>query len=234
MNLYNNNFRRDTDGEHLERARILGRGIARHGEELGYSEEQISEIAGYADRFESIIEFEKRGAGAENEDLCKAEDTARSDYTACQNYLKGLTTTADPDTLDYLVSRFDIDGEMPERRGDFIKVARHMVRGTRILAEEDAPADLAFDLFENLERNLSELEDLEESISPEAAEKGETRTTKEYLRGQIGEKIFSRVYHRAAALWGPDDDRLVELGFLPEYMEENEPGEPESPEEESK
>lgn len=218
MELRHNNFGQDTDEEHLERAKRLQKGIVEHGEELCFDENTIRRIAAYPDEFEAAMETRPLRKLNEMRDMaiCSTDEMTRSQYVACQEHLKGQTTsTESPEDTDYLLQRFDMDARLPDERGDFVQMARQMVEGSRSIATERPDIDLAFELFEDLQQGLIQLEDILEDIPQEKLETAEDPDyTKDYVRGRFGEPIYQWVYNRAVAHWGEDDSRLAELGFV--------------------
>ncbi len=221
MELRHNNFGQDTDEEHMERARRLQSGIIEYGDELDFDEDTIRRIAADPD-FEAAMKTRPLRKLNEMRDMaiCSTDEMTRSQYVACQDHLKGQTvTTESAEDTDYLLQRFDMDAKLPDERGDFVQMARQMVEGSRSIATERPDIDLAFELFEDLQQGLIQLEDVLEEVPQELETAEDPDYTKDYVRGRFGEPIYRWVYNRAVANWGEDDPRLAELGFVTTEIE---------------
>jgi hypothetical protein len=98
----NNRFTSDTDGQHLERSRILEDGIVVYGPTLGFDPAQIATFADYRTVFEGALsDADKEDADVQEvyAELDELEKQARAKYMNCHNYVLGEMVFAERYTV---------------------------------------------------------------------------------------------------------------------------------------
>ena len=219
---YNNNsFTEDTDAQHSERAHTLANGIGDHGTDLLYTPAEITEMQGYADEFDaaySVQVEENADVDAKNVELSAKFEELKSQYVSCQDYIRGEMVLASGHDKEYLNERFDIYGELPRTRQGVQIMVRAMLTGYDSIGVELPSVTLPAVLFEALRTLSGEYTNIaEDEIRDEEAEKKAATVLKNEVRRR-GEKMFSRLRHRAISLWGDDDPRMLEIGLVPKSM----------------
>jgi len=216
----NNDFGNDSDGQHLERARILEQGIETHGDDLGFEAGQIDTISAHRMLIQDAltnanIEYaDVDEVYAELEDL---QDSTHKQYRKCHNYVLGEMVFSEVGALAFLEGAFDTDDELPTRRHDFIKIVQHALKVYNEIGVKHPEVILDADLFDELQNLVDQLEAKEGEIPIERGDAREATAIKNSIRAN-GEKVYRWVYRRALSHWGNDDSRLLELGMVPKSL----------------
>ena len=226
----NNNFTKDTDGNHLLRAQNMSDGLTDHGADLAFTNQQIVVFQGYPGLFSAALTEQADESADVSETyalLHEAEKKAREQYRRCQQVIQGEMAVAVPATRICLEERFDIYGDLPRRQADFLKVATKILTGYDYIVAEHPEIVLPAAPFDDLRTFFNAMDTNIRKIDDEVAESREASVNKSETRIQ-GEKYLRQVYHRAVAFWGDNDSKLLELGFVPASMiwTENKPPHP--------
>jgi len=225
-----NNVARDTDGEFALRAEECAVGIALHYTDLSLTEDQRDAVIAFAPAFRQALYVQSE----EQADLVQIhtrldnlEIELRAKYVACQRHIYGEMIFLSDDVDEHLRLIYDLDGELPKARAELLKVVNKMIKGYAQMLVELPGVELVASLFTELETLYTNFMADYDNVSAEHKESRLAFYNKRVLREQ-GEKLLRQVFHRAVALWGDDDNRLLELGFVPKSLiwTPSEPSEP--------
>ncbi len=213
----NNAFTLDGEAQCLERLGILSNGIDRYGEELGFSNDEITIIKDSTDKFFKGLDnlHEESAENAEIYTRLHLNDKeARKQLAKCRGLIHGEMCMADESLKKYLEERVEVRGRVPNRRMDFIEMVRNMLDVYDALPVEKPDIVFPPQPFEKLRTLFDSILITLEKISRERAESREARAKKVEIRKECN-LMLSRIYHRAVSFWGNNDSRLLELGMLP-------------------
>jgi len=216
----NNNVHHDTDGDFALRAETCAVGIATLYLDLSFTEAQRDEIVAFAPAFRHALYVQTEEKADIDEvyvNLDNAETALRKQYVACQTHIKGEMLFLDDGTVEHLHELYDVNGDLPDGRGNMIKVVNIMIEGWDLMGVELPAVTLIASLFEDLRTGRDNINALLETVPVELRESRLATYDKNQLRAQ-GELLLRRVFHRAVALWGDEDNRLLDLGFVPKSM----------------
>jgi len=216
MDFKNNSFTLDTIATLLFRMRLLSDGIAKYGDELGFTPEEIGKIQDVcaslfplADREEE----EKADVAEVFAGLREKEGETRKAVFACRKLLRGECQFADETTKKYIEERFELGQKVPKRRADFMKMAKNMIEAFDTIAVELPDVLLPPVPFERLREKFALLNTALDKVLRERAERKAATSRLKLVRGECA-KTLRRVYLRATSYWGIDEPRLLELGMV--------------------
>lgn len=139
MPLHNNNFAREPDAEHSERAHKMAVGIVKYGEAIGFTAPEIADVAGYAALFDAAYSAwveERADVDEIYVEMLATDKSVREQYVRCQDAVRGEMAHIDAGATEYLNERFDIEGRMPKNRAKMIAVAQYMLTGFDNIGQE--------------------------------------------------------------------------------------------------
>jgi hypothetical protein len=215
-----NNPHHDTDGELAIRAEECAVGIVIHFADLSFTTVQRDAIVAFAPAFRQAlyVQTEENADVDENYVNLNIADTAlRAKYVSCQEHIKGEMLFLSAGTVEHLNELYDVDGGLPDNRADMLKVADIMIKGFDKMGVELPAVELIESLFTELETLRDSVKTIMDKVPDDLRESRLATYAKNTLRDQ-GEKLLRQVFHRAVALWSDEDNRLLELGFVPKSM----------------
>ncbi len=212
-----NNFRIESEGIHLDRARTMAEGIAEFGVELGFSPVEIAEIVGYGEVFFAALSKQnlaKANQAEVNVELKIAIKPARKQFSRCRTLIRGEAQNLIPALGHYLESVFLLGQRIPRRNTVFAEFARDMLTAFDNLPAEHPEIAMPAEPFEILRTLVAALEAADKTVLEIRALKQMATFEKVELRRR-GESMFRRVYRRALSFWGDDASKLIQLGIVP-------------------
>ena len=219
----NNAFYRDKHYEHLERCQLCEVAAAKHQLELGFRDSWVLDIATHTVDFENQLnkqnteDAEYHGAVA---DLRAKRSTMNGLISSAKLMIK--TIINDP-ALGAGDRRMIADIFTSERAHNVNSydslhdVAADILTGQQKLVDIGAVWKLPDAVIANLTVTLTAMENAREFAHTAHSEKiGATETLRQMRT--FGETLLRSIYCWTIAVWGNDDPRLLEFGFVPKSM----------------
>ena len=123
MSFKNNGFVDEQDADHAIRIRQMANGLITHGDELGFTEDEVDEYETYSTVFDVALDAQQEEFADVSEvytELKAAYDDALIKYRACQALVRAEIQFAEIGSADYLMERFHIDDDLPKTNKGFI------------------------------------------------------------------------------------------------------------------
>ena len=229
----NNNLARDTHWEHLHRSQLCAVASATHEAELGLRPLWVADIAKHATGFEAQLDTqnledaEYHGAVAD----MKSKREALYDMVGSARWM--IKTIIDdpalPDGDRRLIDDvFDIDQALDSKSYERLyEAVEDILTGQQKLDDMGASWKLPAAMITNLTDAQSGIRAASETLKIEHGEK--LKATEDlYTMRDNGENLLRNIFRWCIAVWGDDEERLLEFGFVPksQIWTENKPPHP--------
>jgi len=219
----NNSVTLDTNWQHLGRCQLCKTASSTHEVDLGLRASWVLDMGTHATNFEdqlnkqNLEDAEYHGAVA---DLEEKRDVL---YEAILSARWMIKTIIDDPTLTkgdrrMIEDVFDISQPVESRGYDLIiEIANDILTGQQKLVDMAAVWKLPDGVITNLTNAKTALETANETAKIEHGEKLNATETLNTMRA-AGNNLLRNIYRWAIAVWGDDDSRLLEFGFVPKSM----------------
>ena len=233
----NNRFTDDTHEEHNQRVMLCAAAAALYSVELGLRPSWVADIATYSGTFSALLDAQNiedaewHGAIADLE----AKRVALFDHNSDARWMV-KTILDDPDLSAgdkrMIDDAFDIDVKLRKNVAILATATKALLEGQEKLVEIGAAWGLPAGMVTNLTDGLTAMETSFRDGKKKHGEK--LKATEDiYDARETGEMLLRNIFRWAMAVWGEDDNRLLELGCVPKSQIWTpgmpEPGEPEEP-----
>lgn len=235
----NNSFTGDSHEEHNQRVKLCAIAVVEHAATLGLRDTWVTGVVDHADNFAGLLDnwniedADWHGAIADLAE--KRLNLYMHNASARWMVHTILDDPALPRGLKQNIDdAFDIDKPLVSKAVVALaKATRALLSGQGKLVEAGAEWKLPDDVVTNLTNGLAAME---LSLKTSKNEHGEKLAAMEniYEAREAGERILRNIFRWVVAVWGDDDPRLLEFGFVPKSQiwteGQPEPGAPELPE----
>jgi len=216
----NNQFSGDTHWEHLHRSQLCATASATHEAELGLRASWVADIATHATDFEAQLDTqnledaEYHGAVA---DMKSRREALYELVSSARWMIK--TIIDDPDLADgdrkLINDVFDIEQPLESKSYERLyEAVEDILTGQQKLEDMGASWKLPDAMITNLTDSQSGMKTASETLKIEHGEK--LKATEDlYTMRTTGENLLRNVFRWCVAVWGDDDERLLEFGFVP-------------------
>ena len=211
-----NNVARDPYIVRTERLRIIKEFIDTHQPALSLPPELLdwahdAHDIWYAALIKSDAEWaEKEGAFLEIE---LAEAPARERV----NIIKELLRSRYADRPE-LMERYNLDETTPRSRGGLLQLADGIVEMHERLKDEGDPLVLPDAMIDNMDALVEEVK-AKENAAQDEFEDAKTATRDLRALFDADSKKLALLYDWAVAMWGADDPRMLEIGFVQRFSQ---------------
>ena len=219
----NNAFSADTNWQHLERCRLCTAASATHKTDLGLRNSWVLDIGTHVTDFETQLntqnleDAEYHGAVADLQ--VKRKDLF--DTLASARWM--IKTIVDDPALSegdrkMIADVFDIAQRFPNDLYDLlIEIASDILTGQQKLVDMAAVWKLPDVMITDITDQKTALENANERTRVEHGEKLKATEDLNTMRG-VGDNLLRNIFRWATAVWGNEDSRLLEFGFVPKSM----------------
>jgi len=230
----NNDFGHDTNAEHTIRCEFFVSGAAVHGVELAFRGTLEAKITAHLATWKALEfqhEDEKGDALAATGLINTLKDELEGLIVQGRYFVNSLLGEVEVEGVDEHDIRrdFGIKGKIPGGVEAMIDLGRQMAAINAKYIVELSPYALPAAPFEEIGTVAEDLSSALDARKVEHREQMHVGKLKEIER-KLGDRLLSRAFNWAVAVWGYDEPRLEDLGFVPKSQIHT-PGDPEPGEE---
>ncbi len=215
-----NSFTRDTNWQHLERSALCAAASALYQPQLQMRQVWIDELATHVAAFRVRLEDQNLHAAEYHGAVTALYEKLGIIYEYIASARMMIKTIIDDPTLSdgnrrMLRDIFDIQ-EVLYRRSylRLNKAARNIFSGQDKLVSIGATWKLPDAVIANIQNSLADARAASDIVLAERGEKLKSSKEVNVLRRK-GEGLLRNVLYWIIAVWGANDDRLLEFGFVP-------------------
>lgn len=215
----NNNFARDTNEQHNQRVLLCAPASATYKVELGLRDSWVADIAAHAISFTALLDkwnIEDAEYHGSTADLKAKRETLYAQNTDARWMIKTIIDdpAVDPGTKRMIDDAFDIDADLTKGVDTLATATKAIFVGQAKLIEIGAAWGLPAAVVTNLHNALTAMET---AFAVSKKEHGEKLQAMEdiYQARLHGENLLRNIYRWCVAVWGDDEERLLEFGFVP-------------------
>lgn len=233
----NNNFQRDTNAEHTIRCEMFVSGAATHGVELAFRGTLVADITTHLATWQSL-EIQHEDEKGDVEAATGLINSLKAELEALivqgRYFVNSVLQEVAVEGIDEHDIRrdFGVEGKVPDGVADLVDLGRQMAAINAQYIADASPYALPAAPFEEIGTVAEALSDALDARKVEHREQMHIGKLKEIER-KLGDRLLSRAFKWACAVWGYDEPKLEDLGFVPKSQiwteGDPEPGEPELP-----
>jgi len=226
----NNNFQRDTNADHTIRCEFFVSGAATHGVELAFRGTLVADITTHLDNWKAL-ELQHEDEKGDVEAATGLINTLKTELEALivqgRYFVNSVLSEVEAEGVDEHDIRrdFGVEGKIPDGVAKLVDLGRQMAAINAKYILESSPYALPAAPFEEIGTVAEALSDALDARKVEHREQMHVGKLKEVER-KVGDRLLSRAFNWACAVWGYDEPKLEDLGFVPKSQIWT-PGQPE-------
>jgi len=218
MAIRNNAPSHDDDSTRSDRTLLLQTNVDTYSGDLGIAGVLLTWAQGCHTGWQDAM----TAATGESGQTEEASQEFRLKYDECHNYYQRaknmlLSIIYQYQKPDEIVEAYEIDGSTPRNRGDLETAIDNIVRQHDIFIADADPRVLPQTIVDQMVVLKDEMAVKWTFVKQERIESRDAFDDKQELFNDDSLKL-SLIYDMACMIWGPDDNRLINLGFLPRSM----------------
>ena len=213
----NNDFGHDTDAEHLIRINSCIRGLDKYEGEVELPADLVAELRDHHAKWFDIDQNLDHEIGEQLGWTAQARvymKELRKLIVSGRYMVKSVAGASDSeDERGAIYDDFGVRGTLPLQRLKLIALAKKMVAANQRYIDAGNPYALPEGHFGKIADKAAELEDAIATQEKEKSERHHAAVTKRAERKR-GNRLLSALFKWLCAIWGREDHRLLEFGFV--------------------
>jgi len=225
----NNAFTIDTNDQHGHRVDICVEGMATYDAELAFRGDLVDDMTAHRDTWHGL-EVSHVDEWADEKDATAIINNIEKEITEVIVSIRSMVDSMLAEEEVIGISEHDIRdgfaavGRIPRSTEGLKRVANQMIATNVRFHDEGNPYALPEAQFDTLSELLDDLEDAVNNRLDELRQAKHVGKQKE-LERKKGDRLLLQAFKWTVANWGDDDERLLQLGFVPKSQIHT-PGDP--------
>ena len=215
----NNQFTNDSNAEHTIRCEMFVSGAAEHGAELEFRGTLVADITAHLDAWKALEiqhEDEKGDVEAATGLINQLKAELEALIVQGRYFVNSVLSEVEVEGVDEHDIRqdFGVEGKIPDGAAGLIDLGRQMAAINAKYILEASPYAMPAAPFAEIGTVAEALFDALDARKVEHREQMHVGKLKEIER-KVGDRLLSRAFNWACAVWGYDEPKLEDLGFVP-------------------
>jgi len=213
----NNAFPHDSDASHSIRIEFCVNGIDKYLGEIDFPGTVVEELRAHAAVWNSLsidLADQTGDQMASTGRVVKYAAELLKMIVSTRYMVQSVAKSAETrDEFEAVMEDYGAFGTAPKARLQMIRLAKKMIAANARNVATGSPYALPESRFDEMSAKVADLED---AIAKQDIEKSERHhaAVKKRLERQKGDRLLSALFKWLCAIWGVDDVRLLDFGFV--------------------